>query len=294
MNTTKNAATVKELKKLVLILFAALISSLGMHVFVYPASFAPSGVDGIATMLYELTGINAAYYILLINIPLLAVAYFFLSRRYVIYTVVFTVLSSVLMIFYEQIGLYAYLPSGEGLISAVFSGFLFGVRTGIMLKIGASSGGIDIIACIVQKKMPHKNTENIIVIICYTIIATSYFVYGNISSVLLSVIQMVVFERASATVQKENRNAIEVKIITKNPDAIRHDIIYNLKHGATVLDSRGMYTDGESHMIISIINLRQLAEFLEIMKKYPDSFTYFGEVSGVRGNFRWQRDDEVK
>ena len=284
----------REIKNAALIVFAAVISSLGMHVFVYPASFAPSGVDGIATMLYEITGLNAAYFILLINIPLLVFAWFVLNRRYVIYTVIFTLLSSGLLILYEAIGLYAYLPTGEGLISAVFSGFLFGVRTGIMLKIGASSGGIDIIACIVQKKMPHKNPENIIVLICYAIIGASYFVYGDIRSVLLSVIQMVVFERASASVQKENRNAIEVKIITKNPEAIRHDIIYNLKHGATVIDSRGMYTDGESHVIISIINLRQLAEFLEIMKKYPDSFTYFGEVAGVRGNFRWQKDDEAR
>ena len=293
MKRIKDGRFGREIKNILLILFAALISSLGMHVFVYPADFAPSGVDGIATMLYEITGWNAAYYILLINLPLLAIAYFFLSRRYVVYTVLFTVISSMMMIFYEQIDLYTYIPIGDGLISAVFSGFLFGVRTGIMLKIGASSGGIDIIACIVQKKMPHKNTENIIVFICYSIIAVSYFIYGNISSVLLSVIQMVIFERASASVQKENRNAIEVKIITKDPDSIRHDIIYNLKHGATVIDSRGMYTDGESFVIISIINIRQLPEFLEIMKKHPDSFAYFGEVSGVIGNFRWQSYDEA-
>ena len=95
----------REIKNAALIVFAAVISSLGMHVFVYPASFAPSGVDGIATMLYEITGLNAAYFILLINIPLLVFAWFVLNRRYVIYTVIFTLLSSGLLILYEAIGL---------------------------------------------------------------------------------------------------------------------------------------------------------------------------------------------
>lgn len=290
----KNINYVKEVKNLLLVLFAALLSAVGMHVFVYPAGFAPSGVDGIATMIYELTGINAAYFILIINIPMLIAAWFILNRRYVIYTVIFTVVSSGLLILFELVGFYSFVAEGDGLISSVFSGFLFGVRTGILLKLGASSGGIDIIACIVQKKLPHKNPESIITVICYGIIAISYFVYGDVSSILLSIVQMVVFERIAAWVQKENRSAIEVKIITKNPEPIRNDIIYNLKHGATLIDSKGMYTDGSSKMIISIINIRQLPEFLEIMKKYPDSFTYYDEVQGVRGNFRWQKDDEVK
>ena len=85
MNITKNAAAVKELKNLVLIFFAALISSLGMHVFVYPASFAPSGVDGIATLLQKLTDINAGIFNFAINLPLLVAAWFILKKRYVIY-----------------------------------------------------------------------------------------------------------------------------------------------------------------------------------------------------------------
>ncbi len=288
----------KELMKegwnVLLVLFAAVLSAVGMHVFVYPASFAPSGVDGIATMLFEKTGINAAYFILAINLPLLLAAWFVLKKRYVIYTVLFTVVSSVLLIVFEAVGFPYYESAGEGLISAVFSGILFGARTGIMLKLGASSGGIDIIACIVQKRLPHKNPESIITLICYVIIFASYFVYWQVTSILLSLVQMFVFERIAFSVQKDNRNAIEVKIITKEPEAIRNDIIYNLKHGATVLESRGMYTDGKSNVIISIINIRQLPEFLEIMKKYPDAFTYYDEVQGVKGNFRWNKDDEVK
>ena len=55
-----------------------------------------------------------------------------------------------------------------------------------------------------------------------------------------------------------------------------------------------MYTDGKSSVIISVINIRQIPEFYEIMKNHPEAFAYFGELGGVKGNFRWRRDDAVK
>ena len=273
---------------------AALMSAFGMHYFVTSNNFAPAGLDGVATMIGHLAGVNPAYFILALNLPLLVVAWFVLKRRYVIYTVLFTVISSGAMLIFEAVGMPTF-SSGEGLMAAIFSGALFGLRTGLMLRISASSGGIDIIAGMINKKYPYRNIENVITAICYFIIAVSYFVYDrNVMSILLSVVQMFVFERASGVMLRENRNAVEVKIITKNPEEIRDDIIYNLKHGATVVESYGMYTDEPSFMIISIINIRQIPELFEILKKYPNTFAYYDNVDGVRGNFRWKNTDIAK
>ena len=273
---------------------AALMSAFGMHYFVTSNNFAPAGLDGVATMIGHLAGVNPAYFILALNLPLLVVAWFVLKRRYVIYTVLFTVISSGAMLIFEAVGMPTF-SSGEGLMAAIFSGALFGLRTGLMLRISASSGGIDIIAGMINKKYPYRNIENVITAICYFIIAVSYFVYDrNVMSILLSVVQMFVFERASGVLLRENRNAVEVKIITKNPEEIRDDIIYNLKHGATVVESYGMYTEEPSFMIISIINIRQIPELFEILKKYPNTFAYYDNVDGVRGNFRWKNTDIAK
>jgi hypothetical protein len=47
-------------------------------------------------------------------------------------------------------------------------------------------------------------------------------------------------------------------------------------------------------MIISIINIRQIPELFEILKKYPNTFAYYDNVDGVRGNFRWKNTDVAK
>jgi uncharacterized membrane-anchored protein YitT (DUF2179 family) len=285
----------KEILYVLITLIASALSAFGLHIFVYPASFAPAGVDGIATMLQEITKFNAGYYSLIINIPLLVVAYFLLKKRYVIYTVVFTVVSSVMLIVLKEINFYQYVSEDSGLIAAVFSGVMLGVRTGVMLKIGASTGGVDIIAGIVQRKRVYGSIEKIITLICYVIIGVSFFVYKNdLNSVLLSIIQMFVFERASGAIMKDTRNAVEFKIITRFPEQLKNDIIFGLKHGATLVDATGMYTNEGNSIIISVVNIRQIPEFLKLIKRYPDTFVYYTDVSGVKGNFRWKKDDVAK
>ena len=282
-------------------LVAAIMSAFGMHYFVGAAHFAPAGLDGIATMIaYSVKVPNPAPFILALNLPLLCVAWFVLKKRYVIYTLLFTVSSSVMMFILESAGAPIFnggeaLDGGEALLAAIFSGVLFGLRTGLMIRISASSGGIDIIASMINKKMPYRNIENVITAICYGIIGISYFVYENsIMSLLLAVVQMFVFEKASGVLLKENRNAVEVKIITKHPEDIRNDIIYTLKHGATVVESHGMYTEEKSSMVISVINIRQIPELYDILRKYHGTFAYYSDVNGVRGNFRWKSTDEAK
>ena len=284
----------KEMNNVLLTLISCVFGAVGIHSFVYQSDFAPAGVDGIATMLYELTGLNAGYFSIILNAPLLIGAWFMLKKRYVIYTVIFTLLTSLLLIVLEAVNMWQYVTQSDRLIAALFSGIMLGVRTGIMIKIGGSTGGADIIACMVQSKRPYGNIERGISVVCYAIMGISYFVYWDLNCILLSIVQLIVFERVMAIVLSSTRNATEVKIITKQPDAIRQEILYGFKHGGTIVESRGLFTDEESTIVYSVINNRQLPDFVKMIKKYPDTFVYYSDVKGVHGNFRWMKDDIVK
>ena len=291
---SKRDCVKREIMAIITTLIASVLSAFGLYFFVYSADFAPAGIDGVATMLQELTHVNAGIYTLVFNIPLLIVAFFILNRRYVIYTVIFSVLSSVLIMILEAVSFPQYLAQTDRIIPAVFSGIILGTRTGIMLKVGASTGGVDIVASMIQKRAQHLNIERIISIICYLIMGLSYFVYWDLNSILLAIIQMFVFEKTSASIMKDTRNAVEFKIVTQKPEELRNEIIFNLKHGATLVDGVGMYTNEGNAIIISVVNIRQIPEFLNIIKKYPDTFVYYSDVTGVKGNFRWKKDDVAK
>ena len=291
---TKTHLIKKEIKHVLLIIAASILGALGMHVFVYPSNFAPIGVDGITVMLQVLTDVNAGIYLLMINIPLFLFAWFVLKKRYVLYTIGCILVTSGTLLFLEQISFYQYIAESDKLISAIFSGILLGVRTGVMIKIGGSSGGVDIIACAVQTKKPYGNVERLISLACYAIMGLSFFIYWDLNCIFLSVVQLIVFEYVMKSILTPTRNAVEVKIVTKCPNEIKQKLLYDLKHGATHVESRGMFTDKGNSIIFSVINIRQVPEFMEMMQAYPDTFVYYSDVKGVRGNFRWNKDDAVK
>ncbi len=278
-------------------LFAAVCHALGIWIFVEPAKFASSEMSGIFTMLYQITGVNVAYFSLLFNLPLLIAAWFFLRRKYVVYTLVFILASSLILILCEQFPNFQYNRGGEEmkrLLAALFSGVIFGLRTGIMLKVGASCGGTDIIAGMIHRKRPYLNVERVIVLIGYAISICSYFYYRDVTSVLLALVQNFVLESVASLVMKDRRGAIEVKIITKNPEQLREDIVHDLRHSATVLKSTGMYSEQETYMVVCVLNTYQVPDVERVIKKYPDTFVYYSAVAGVKGNFRWRKDEEVK
>ncbi len=291
---SKSVNVKKEVYNYALLIAVSLLGAVAMHVFVYPSDFAPAGVDGIATMLQKITGVNAGIFTLALNFPLFAAAWLILKKKYALYTIVYITLTSVWLMLLESVGFYQYVTETDKLISALFSGLMLGFRTGVMIKIGGSTGGADIIACIVQSKRGYGNVERLISIICYAIIGVSFFVYKDLNCILLSVVQQVVAEHMTRTVLSPTRNAIEVKIVTGAPEEIRKEILFVLKHGATAVESKGMYTENGNSIIFSVINVRQIPEFMEMMKKYPDTFVYYSDVKGVKGNFRWKNDDEVK
>ena len=292
-------AVLLEVKNVAIILVFSIIVALGLHIFVYNADFAPSGVDGIATILQYVTGINAGYFTFLINLPLLIVAWFILKKRYVIYTIIYTVIISATLRVLPLLNVYQYdcsLPNHSHLISAIFAGIFQGA-TGIFLKIGGSSGGVDIIGCLIQKKFPHKDVEKIIAYLSYAVVAVSFFVYDNsINSVCLSIIEIFICEKVTGAILRDRRNAVKFEVITNTASAkeIKQYIIFNLRHGATLLQGQGAFSEEDKAVIVCLVSYREIAEFLRIIKKFPDTFVYYSDVMGVYGNFAFDANDETE
>lgn len=260
-------------------LLTALAVALGMHVFIYPTEFAPSGVDGMATVLQAITGINAGFFTVAINLPLLITAWFILHRRYVFYTLLYTVFLSLFLILLARVDFYAYEPHGERLLPAVFGGIAHGL-TGIMLRVGASSGGVDVLAGMIQKKHSHRDVEKIISLISFATVVISYVVYRNLESVLLSVVEIIVCERITALILRTTRTAIRCEIVTDTPDELRQTISVLLPH-SVALPLQSEMRDPSGGILVCVISRRQLPELFRILKEFPHTTVYYSDVMGV-------------
>ncbi len=295
-----------EVIKVLAVILVSAIVAVGLHVFVYKADFAPSGVDGAATMLQyaseKIFGrkINAGIFTFALNFPLLIAAWFILSKRYVIYTIIYTVVISLCLMLLSQFNFPQYDCTIEGtynshIVAAIFGGLMQGF-SGLLLRIGGSAGGADVIGCMVQKKFPHKDVEKIIAYVSYIVVAIAFFVYGNLNSVCLSVIEIFVCEKVTAVILKSNRSAVKIEIITdkEHVNEIKQYIIFELSHGATLLKAQGIFSERDKEMIVCLINYRQLPEFLKKIKTIPSTFLYYADVTGIRGNFDFKKEDARK
>ncbi|MBQ9760796.1 MAG: YitT family protein [Clostridia bacterium] len=273
----------RVLRDLLLSALCALLVAVGMHVFVFPAAFAPSGMDGIATVLQSLTGLNAGLFTALINAPLLVAAWFVLKRRYVLYTLLYTLLFSLFLFLLAKINFYQYVTD-DRIIPVLFGGLAQGL-TGIMLRLGASSGGVDVIASMIQKRLPHKHTETVISWISYSVVLLSLPVYRSLESALLSILEIYVCERVSASILRTSRHAVRFEIVAPSLDPLRFEILNELGRGATVLHAQGLFSGNEKKMVVCVADYRQIPALLSIVSRHPDTFVCYADVMGVLGEF---------
>ena len=291
-----------EIRVALAIVLSALVSAVGLFSFVTPGRFAPSGVDGIATMLAELAsrffdlgGFRAGYLSALLNLPLLIVAWFVLRRRYVLYTVSYMLLLSGFTAILSTIDFPVYPVASdlERFLAAIIGGIAQGI-TGLMLRIGGSAGGVDVVACMIQKKRQSNNVEVIIALLSYVIALFSFLVWGDVNSVIFSFVAIYAAEKTTALMLRDSRRAIRFEIIVSKENAleIKNMIIFEMKRGATVIDAKGLFLGEEKELIICLVHYRQFSDFMVKISKHPHVFMTYSEVLGIRGNFDWVLEHE--
>lgn len=286
-----------EIKNVLLIMLAAMVTSVGLWSFVSPGRFAPSGVDGIATMLQELskrtlpiTEIPIGYFSVVLNVPLLIAAWFVLKRRYVVYTLLYMGVLSLATALLQLVNfpVYAVASELERFLAAIVGGIAQGI-SGLTLRVGGSAGGVDVIACMIQKKRQSDNVERIISLLSYTIAIFSFFVWREINSVIYSFVAIFVCERMTAAVLRDSRKAIRFEIVVdkSNAEEIKNVIVYEMKRSATILDAKGIFLGEDKELIVCLVHYRQCSDFLIRITQYPYLFLSYSEVMGIRGNFDW-------
>ena len=271
------------------IIAAATLRGVGTYCFITPNGFAVGGVAGIAVMLEYITGINLGYFNLLINIPLLILAFFFLSKRYFLATGAYTLFYSGVTIAIEQLnklfdGRLIYRDADTAIISAVFGGVMCGFAFCLMVRVGGSQGGTDIIAAIVQKKRKDIGISWVIFVIDSSIILLSFFVYDNgLTPILLAIIEAFSAGAVSDKFLKGSKSALKAEIVTNHCEEISAEIFEKLGRGVTVVDAVGQYTGNEHKLLNTVIKRRQLGDLERILKKYPDTFSYIMPANEVYG-----------
>jgi len=218
----------KRLKYIGEILFIVILAAIGAvnyAIFIFPNQFAPAGLDGLCTMFQDLTGINIGYSSLLINLPLLIIAFRHLDKDYAIKNIAFILSFSVVSAVIGKLdlsGFYFYSENSTTVVLApVVAGVIRGTLYAFTLGLNGASGGIDIIAALIRKQHPHFNLMNIIFAINMFVAVCSYFVYGNqLIPVVCGIIYFYITSQTSTQIQVSKKENAKIEIITQDAGQI--------------------------------------------------------------------------
>ena len=273
------------------IVVIALIAAVNYEIFVFPNRFAPSGLNGLCTMIQHIAGISVGYLSLIINVPLAIWVYFEISKPLAVRSMVYVVTFSVAILFLDRVDLSAFYYVTETGTSAILgplvAGIIWGACYSLLVQCSAYSGGTDFIAAIIHKRKPEQNMFYLIFALNVVIALLSFFVYDyKIEPVILCILYAFTSSTVTDKLTKNGRSAIRFEIVTDYPDEISNEIITKLHHSATLVPGKGMFMGKPTNILICVVNKSQMAALSRIVRKYPYTFAVMSSVSEVMGNFK--------
>ena len=253
------------LKNIVLEIFYTILGSLVMAFataqFLLPNHLSTGGFSGIGTIVYYLWKIPVGTTNLIINIPLLILAYFKIGKYFILKAVGGTIFLSLFLNILEG------LPSltEDRLLACIYGGILMGLGTALIFKAGASTGGTDLITTLIKKFNVEVRTSNIVIIFDTIIVLLSVLFFRTIEVGLYSAIAIYLMGKM-IDISFEGINFSKmIFIISDKYVEISNNINKSLVRGTTGLYGKGMYTNKERTVLLCIVNRNEVSKIRKIV-----------------------------
>lgn len=232
------------------------LASLGLYNFTSQSGFLPGGISGVALIIqHYFENLPLGVLNLMLNIPLVIFAFFFLGRNFLLRS-----LRTVLVLSFTLDVLAPLFPtySRNPLLAAVFGGLLVGTGLAIIFSNHSSTGGVDLIVMSLKKLKPHLSLGTITMLIDGLIILTGGFVFNNIEAVLHGVIFTFFVTRAMDGYMSGAQSGKLAMIITDHGKGLSNVIETKVQRGSTIIDGRGSYTGNKKEIVLCALSRQQL------------------------------------
>lgn len=273
----------RTFKQYVIITFGMFVLAVGLYFFLIPGQLAAGGAMGIAMLIsHYIPFLQVGQLMLAINILLFLIAFVVLGTSFGLKTIYTSLgLSALIWILENAYPLQKPLTD-DLLLAAVMGTVISGAGMGIIFNQGASSGGTDIIAKIINK-YTHLDIGKALLVTdaLITLLATGVFGLEKGMYALLAVI----FNGSVIDYTVQGLNvAMQVFIMTTKPDTIARFIIDHLGRGVTFLSGRGGYSGKELKVIYTVLNRREFVSLKNFIREEdPKAFITVSQAHDVLG-----------
>lgn len=271
-----------KIKNILFILLGTAIMSFGLVNFNMQNKLAEGGFTGITLILYFLFNWDPSYTNLLLNIPLFLIGWKLLGRNAFFYTIIGTVGVSIFLWIFQRNSIE--MPLQHDLtLAALFAGVFAGIGLGIIFRFGGTTGGVDIIARLVQKFIGW-NMGKTMFLFDACVITLSLFTYLNYKQAMYTLVAVFVGARVIDFIQEGAYSARGAMIISEKNEQIAEKIMEEMERGVTALRGYGSYTKNEREVLYCVVAKNELIRLKNIITTIdPHAFVSISIVHDVAG-----------
>lgn len=272
----------------------ACIYATTVNCFTAPNNIAPGGLTGVATLLNYMFGTPIGTLILVLNIPIIIWAVIEIGYKLVLKTSFAILLSSVTI---DLFAMFMPVYKGEPLLVAIFAGVLEGVGLALTFMRGATTGGTDMIARLVGRRMRHLSMGKLMLFIDGIVIVASGFVFKSIESAMYACI--VVFVATSiidAILYGTDAGTGKLFFVfSRKARDIGDKIMSEMDRGVTYLKSLGGFSKEDGEVLLCAVRRFEIFKIHEIIREIDkEAFVIVGDAGEITGEgFKNAKPDDT-
>lgn len=309
----KRTKILKGILFYLLLLGLSFLRALATYMFIIPNSFAPGGVSGIASIIYNAvlptnpvlaeTWLSPAFTLFIMNVPLIILSFVKIGKNYSINSTLVVLIYSLLMAMFSKYNFPQFiakdLDSSVMILAALGGGIVSGFSLGLMLLNNMSAGGTDIIARAVYQNNSRINIQWLIFMLDSAVVVMSG-VLGFLSAkpddtsteilvkvmtpIFYSFISLYACSKIADIFTTGLQSSVVFNIITEKSEEISQAILRKIKRGATIICGKGIYTLSERKIVVCVVRKKQSAYLKKaILEIDPSAFLYITDAREVNG-----------
>lgn len=271
----------KSIRALPAVIFGNFLYALTVKLFLLPSDLVTGGTTGIALVINHFFEIPISYFVLLFNVVMLLLGWKILGRGFAMTTLASTFLYPLSLELCNR--LFGDLVlTDDLLLCTVFSGLGIGVALGIVIRAGASTGGMDI-PPLVLEKLFHIPVSGSMYCFDFLILLLQ-MLFRPVENILYGIILVLIYTIVLDKMLLTGKSRTELKIVSQKYQEICDAILTQVDRGVTLLNGECGYMHRDTQVILSVVSNRELFKVEKLVRDIdPECFMIVNRVSEVRG-----------
>ena len=277
------ASASRPILSYLLILPASAVYALGFNWCFAPNDIAFGGLTGVAHIInLFLPRAPVGTVVILLNIPLFLLGWRLLGGRALAASLYAMFVSSAAIDLLA--GFYTFQPMDDPLLAALYGGVLMGASLGVILLQGATTGGTDLMARLLQLRLAWLPMGKLLLGCDLAVVVAAAAAFGELDSALYGTVALYVSSRVMDLVLYGLDNSKVAYIISQKHQEIASQLTQELERGVTLLRGQGAWSGQETQVLLCAFKQRQIADLKRVVRSLdPDAFLIVCDAHEVMG-----------